>query len=206
MVHPWLALLRLTSQSTDPPQQQVSLSASFLGPAGPKRGKIRRNVPPRGASRKRRQRFFQLCLAISPASVVSTYSGLLSSNSPVFIPSYSLRRELHHYQSIQVSVSSAGTYGFTSSSDFDTVGIFYVGPFDSSNPAENRIQIDDDGGGGSQFLITTSLQPSQTYVLVVTTLREGETGRFSIRAYGPSSVNLREITPSSNRPISNVGQ
>ena len=136
----------------------------------------------------------------------SNYSGLLSSNSSRFISTYNSGSNFRYYQSIQVTVSSTGTYGFISSSGFDTLGLFYVSRFDPSNPGENQIQIDDDSGGGSQFLITTSLQPSQTYVLVVTTLRAGETGRFSIRAYGPSSVNLREITPSSNRSMNTTGE
>ena len=94
-----------------------------------------------------------------------------------------------------------GTYTFTSGSNIDTMGYFYNSPFDPSNPTANLITDDDDGGEGQRFKIEVYLQAGQTYVLVVTTHEEFMTGSFSVSTFGPASVSIMSITPSTSQPI-----
>jgi hypothetical protein len=142
-------------------------------------------------------RFF---LASTATSVSLNYLGALSASSPMFSrPGNSTG--YHYYQAIRVTVSTAGTYIFISNSSMDAYGCFYYDPVDPSYPSQNLITSNDDGNGDRQFRINVTLQYGRTYVLVVTTFSETTTGSFSIRVFGPASVGLILITPSTSRPI-----
>ncbi|CAF1075071.1 unnamed protein product [Rotaria sordida] len=135
-------------------------------------------------------------------SVSSSYAGTLSSSSPVFIQPYSFFDDYSYFQAIQVTISTAGMYTFTSDSNIDTVGYIYGTSFDPSNPLVNLITDDDDSGDSDyQFSIDVNLQSGRTYILVVTTHGEYVRGDYSISVTGPASVGLMSITPSTSRPI-----
>ena len=132
--------------------------------------------------------------------VQATYSGTLSSNSLVFFrPDGS--SNYYFYQAFRVTISTLGTYVFTSSSSMDTYGYLYKYPVDPSYPNSNLIASDDDGNGNRQFKLNVSLSSSRTYVLLVTTYRELVTGQFTITVLGPASASLYSFTPSTSRPI-----
>ena len=137
--------------------------------------------------------------------MLSTYSDSLSSRSPIFSRPGNAGN-YYYYQAIRVTVPTAGAYTFSSISSIDTFGYLYNDPFDPSNPSQNLIASDDDGGGSNQFRIIASLQPSRRYVLVVSTWRAGDTGNFLVRASGPSSVDLTGFTPSTSRPIGTTSE
>ena len=141
----------------------------------------------------------------SPVSL-SIYPSGLSSSSPMFTRPYASEGNYYYYQAIQVTVSASGTYNFTSSSTLDTYGLLYNSPFDPSNPTQNLIKSNDDGGDDKQFLIVVRLESGRRYVFVVSTWFPRETGIFYIKACGPSSVDLTGFTPSSSRPISTTGK
>ncbi|CAF3342828.1 unnamed protein product, partial [Rotaria sp. Silwood2] len=56
---------------------------------------------------------------------------------------------------------------------------------------------DDDSGGGTQFKLTTFMQPNVTYILVVTTFTGSVTGAFMIVVSGPSGVSLIQTNSTS---------
>jgi hypothetical protein len=137
----------------------------------------------------------------SRADVTTTYSGALSGGQ-VFNRPDGYPQEYYYFHAIQITVSTAGIYTFTSHSNMDTVGYLYDSSFDPSNPSANLIADDDNSGDGPrQFRIEAYLQGGRTYIVVVTTHEERVTGTFSISAVGPASVSLMSITPSTSRPI-----
>ena len=152
------------------------------------------------------QRLYSFSLAPGPST---GYSGALYSSSPVFFRPQSSANQYYYYQAIQVTTYTSGLFSFKSTSSIDTYGCFYNYPFDPSNPNSNLIAQNDDGGAlgdGNQFRINVTLQPSRTYVLVVTTYLTTTTGSFSIRVSGPASVNLMAFTPSNSRPITTTSK
>ncbi|CAF3476872.1 unnamed protein product [Rotaria sp. Silwood1] len=143
-----------------------------------------------------------ITMPLTEPSISSSYSNSLSSNSGIFQRVYGDPEYFYYFHAIQVTVSTSGTYTFTSDSDLDTMGYFYDTSFDPSVPTENLITDDDDGGDSSyQFLIEAFLEAGHTYILVVTTHRESETGSFSVSASGPDTANFLSITPTTIQPI-----
>ncbi|CAF3781040.1 unnamed protein product [Adineta steineri] len=136
-----------------------------------------------------------LVLGTTSDIVSPTYSGSLSSSSPIFVrPDKSSGH--YYYQAIRVTVPTSGTYIFTSTSSKDTFGCFYSDPVDPSYPSQNLITTDDDGAGNNQFRISAALQSTRTYVLIVTTYDVNIIGSFVITVNGPASVVLSAFIPS----------
>ena len=148
------------------------------------------------------QFFFSLGLANETLTFRSSCLILLSSSSPVFTHPYSRRGSYWYYQTIQVTVSTAGTYAFISSSSIDTNGLLYNSSFNPSTPTQNLISADDDSGGGLEFLITARLEPGRRYVLVVSTTLPSRMRIVYINALGQSPINLTRLTPSIEIPAS----
>ncbi|CAF4180393.1 unnamed protein product [Adineta steineri] len=141
-----------------------------------------------------------LVLGATSDIVSTTYSGSLSSSSPIFVrPDKSSGR--YYYQAIRVTVPTSGTYIFTSTSSKDTFGCFYSDPVDPFYPSQNLITTDDDGAGNNQFRISAALQSTRTYVLIVTTYDVNIIGSFVITVSGPAAVVLSAFIPSTSRPI-----
>ena len=133
--------------------------------------------------------------------MTSFYSSELSSSSQIFYRPDGDLDDYYYFQAIQITVSTAGTYIFTSDSEMDTMGYFYDTSFDPLNPLANLITDDDDDGYILQFRIQVYLQSRHPYVLVVTTHWQTVTGNFSISATGPALVGLSSIVPSTSQPI-----
>jgi hypothetical protein len=119
--------------------------------------------------------------------VQSSYNGRLNVNSPMYCRD-SCETFNHYYEAIMVNVDEVGSYNFQSQSDFDAYGSMYANSFDPSNPSENLLVQNDDGGENMQFNLTVVLQPQSTYILVVTTYNSYITGSFQVIASGPISV------------------
>jgi hypothetical protein len=134
-------------------------------------------------------------------AVSSSYANSLSTTSGMFQRVDGDPEYLYYFNAIQVTVQATGTYTFTSDSELDTIGYFYDNSFDPSEPTVNLITEDDDGDSHFQFRIELFLETGRTYILVVTTHAESETGSFSVSASGPSSAELISITPTTSRPI-----
>ena len=139
-------------------------------------------------------------LFIGPSSILSTYVDSLSSNSPTFFRS-SASEEYQYYQALRVVVYTSGTFTFTSNSSIGTYGSIYHFLADPSDPTQNLILSDDDSAGDHQFRLAMNLNPTSSYVLLVTTYGAKVTGRFSVSVSGPSQTGLIPFTPSTSRPI-----
>ena len=138
-------------------------------------------------------------------TVSSTVNGSLTNGSAAFVrpDGYGTR---YYYHAYMVSVTTAGTYSFTTASSIDTFGFLYDGPFDPSNPASSLLMSDDDGGSILQFKITTVLESSRTYTLVVTTHGSSVIGSYSLIASGPVQLSLTMFVPSTIRPSSTTSE
>jgi len=73
-------------------------------------------------------------------------------------------------------------------------GYIYEGSFDPFNPSTNLISEDDDGCDFNRLRLVVDLYVNVTYILVVTTLSQRETGSFSIIASGSTTVHLKRIS------------
>lgn len=110
--------------------------------------------------------------------------------------------EYYYYTAFQITVSTSGTYSFTTDSDLDTVGYLYDSSFDPSDPTANLITDDDDNGDiHLQFLVEAFLHAEHNYVLVVTTHGETQVGQFLVSATGPDFANVMSIIPVTSHPM-----
>jgi hypothetical protein len=121
--------------------------------------------------------------------VQSSYNGRLNVNSPMYCRD-SCETSNPYYEAIMVNVDEVGSYNFRSESYFDAYGVMYANSFDPSNPSENLLVQNDDGGGSRQFNLKIVLHPQSTYILVVTTYNSYITGSFQVIASGPISVKF----------------
>ena len=123
--------------------------------------------------------------------VISTYSSGLTINSPTY--NRTVASGGFYYEAIRVTVRFDGVYSFKSISDIDALGYLYLNNFDPSRPDENLIILDDDSAGSAQFLITSWLSSTNSYVLVFTTYQPDTRAIFSISGSGPARVNYARI-------------
>ncbi|CAF1956177.1 unnamed protein product [Rotaria magnacalcarata] len=134
--------------------------------------------------------------------VLSSYSGSLSSSSPVFYRPEGDTQKYYYFRAIRVTVRTTGNYMFESESILDTVGYFYGTSFDPSAPLTNLItEDDDDSDSPLQFRFQLYLQTGLTFILVVTTHRPYASGNFRVIATGLAPVSFTSMTPSTSRPI-----
>ncbi len=100
------------------------------------------------------------------------------------------RTSKFYYETIQVNVETAGFYSLSSKSNINTYGYLYNDAFNPFNPSENLNSENSYKCNGEQFKLDIYLQPSATYVLVVTTYFPKVTGTFLIFAFGPNNITL----------------
>ncbi len=103
--------------------------------------------------------FCLTCLAATSSTISSTYSDILSSSSPRFVRPNGTIGNYYYYQAIQVTLSAAGTYSFTSSSSMDTYRYLYYDSFDPSYPSRSLITSDDDSAGWAPIRPIFPLKP-----------------------------------------------
>lgn len=133
--------------------------------------------------------------------MTASYSGVLTSSSSIYYRPNGESSRYYYYLAIKMTTSISGRYVFTSSSGIDTVGYLYLDSFDPSKPTLNLLNDDDDSGDIVQFRMQAYLNPGRTYILVVTTHRPHDVGRFSLQTTGPSTVTLSSYYPSTSQPI-----
>jgi hypothetical protein len=102
-----------------------------------------------------------------------------------------------YFAAIQITVTTAGTYIFTSSSAIDSYGLLYNGTFNASNPFHQIISQNDNGLSYPQFLLSGTLEQGIMYTLIYTTALPFVTGNFSIIASGPALAILNRMDVSS---------
>lgn len=120
------------------------------------------------------------------------YGSELTTNSSVY--SRTSVASKFYYETMQVKVVQAAWYVLTSASSINTYGYIYKSNFNPFNPLENLLSQDDDKSCKPyQFQLITYLQPSVTYILVVTTFATEVTCKFSFLVFGPNNVRLNRI-------------
>ena len=145
------------------------------------------------------------CLATPTFTVSSTVNGSLTNGSAEFVRPNGFGTR-YYYHAYTVTVSTAGTYSFTTASSIDTYGLLYDGTFNPSNSASSLLMSNDDGGIGLQFKITTLLESNKTYTLVVTTHGSSVVGSYSLIASGPVQLSLIMFVPSTISPPSTTSK
>lgn len=141
-----------------------------------------------------------ICIQIAGAQ---TISGAITSSDPTFTrPSdgtpptvISTQGTNVSYDLIPYTVLAPGllTIVCTGSINFDTYGFLYSpAGFNPVNPLTNVLVGDDDSGPGVNFAITYNFPAAGTYYLVVTTLKPGSFGTYTISTIegGPLPVRL----------------
>ena len=101
------------------------------------------------------------------------------------------------YEALELNNSKPGSYRFFINSSIDLRGSIYQKPFDPLYPSSNLLA---GKSGELGFQLNVHLADS-TYVLIVTSLIAGQTGSFSIVAYGPGKINARRISKFDCFPI-----
>ncbi|CAF1088909.1 unnamed protein product [Adineta steineri] len=133
--------------------------------------------------------YTRLNTSANASKIDSFYSSNLTTTSPLFCDKGTCPKSTYFYQSIQLNVSTTGSYTILSSSSINTYGYIYNSTFNSSSPTFNKIASDDDSGGSSQFMFNVTLQVMWKYILVVTTFSINVTGSFSLVTSGPGPVS-----------------
>lgn len=144
--------------------------------------------------------FTGICIQIAGAQSIS---GAITSSDPTFnrptegSPPTVLSTQGSNvsYDLIPYTVSGPGllTIVCTGSINFDTYGFLYSpAGFNPVNPLTNVLVGDDDSGPGVNFAITYNFPAAGTYYLVVTTLKPGSFGTYTISTIegGPLPVRL----------------
>lgn len=133
---------------------------------------------------------FPFLLVANISVVHSTYSSALTENHPTYHEEGSSASQNFFYETIKITVNTAGYYAFRSDSTMDTYGYLYNNSFDPIFLDINRLYSDDSEGGNDQFLLSGILHRMNDYIVVATTNSPLVTGLFSILAIGPDSVNF----------------
>ena len=82
----------------------------------------------------------------------------------------------------------------------DTYCYIYNVSFNPNSPSLNLLRSDDDSYGSLQFLISTSLVSTGSYVLVATTYSQNAQGAFSVMGSGSGTVAFTNL----NNPVINT--
>jgi hypothetical protein len=100
---------------------------------------------------------------------------------------------IYYYEAIMITVPETGGYAVESDSSIDTYGYLYLNSFNPLNIEENLIEGVDDYMEQYDFRIVYGFESTKTYILVVTTHNQLDTGPFSIIAWGPKPVTLTSV-------------
>lgn len=121
----------------------------------------------------------------------STYSSALKEDSPMY--SRDCQFLNYYYATVEVNSVANGSYSLSGESKVRIYGYIYKDNFNPLNPFENLLAENGYSCGDRRFILTTTLQPGTTYILVVTTFSPNETGKFLIVASGPNHVTLNHF-------------
>ncbi|CAF3377068.1 unnamed protein product [Rotaria sp. Silwood1] len=132
--------------------------------------------------------------------LISNYSSALTSSSSSYCRVSSCTGSLYYYQALEFNVSMDGNCTIVSNSTMDTYGYLYSNTFYPASPLTNVLDMNDDGGGNGQFMLSRYFQILTRYILVVTTYDQSVTGPFSIIATGLVSIRFSQIEGSNSTP------
>ena len=100
-----------------------------------------------------------------------------------------------YYHSMPFTVSSTGVYTFNNTFSGDGYGHIYSTSFSPTAPCNNLLISDDDGNGGADPRLSTTLTAGVTYYLVTTTFSNLTTGNYSWTYTGPGGATINAVVP-----------
>lgn len=122
----------------------------------------------------------------------TSYTSSLTENSSKY-PRTCFRPNFY-YEAIEINVAKYDVYNFVADGQMKTVGYLYRDKFDPFRPFDASsylITKGNDAGFSDQFRLNHFLEKEITYILVVTTFRENDTGSFTITAFSSNPVTMR---------------
>ena len=122
------------------------------------------------------------------------YVADLNVNSRIICDRGFCDEDWYYAEFVLVTVPITGFYTIHAESVRDTYGYFYRMPFDIRFFNLNLIQKDDDSYGNSQFQLASTLQSSQTYVVLVTTYSPSAICTVNLYGVGPGLLNFTRFT------------
>ena len=138
-----------------------------------------------------------LFLTSVPASADTfTLTGTLSFFDPRFArpnegnPPTTVRGPVA-YDVFQFSVTTAGSYTFTLSTndgDHDPFLVLYQNSFNPASPLSNVIIADNNSGGAGTSMFTVNLTAERTYFAILSSNSSIEFGPYTLRITGPGAV------------------
>ena len=137
--------------------------------------------------------FSYLFLGSLASSVESLFESELTDNSLTICRTITCPTSLYYYQLIAFMTVDSGLYMIQSNSSLDTFGYIFNSTVRQVTNVSDAFMFNDDGAGNSQFRMTLTLQAMLNYTLMVTTYNAGETGPFSVRAFGGSIVTFSSL-------------
>lgn len=127
-------------------------------------------------------------------TVKSTYSSALAKGTTDRYSRDQCLSSDYYYQALEFDVTRDGIYRIQSESIIQMYGCLYENTFNPSSPSSNVLKDNDGECGKDRLWLNSSLLDNRTYTLVVTTRFPGETGAFTIQAFGPATVNFKPIS------------
>lgn len=128
------------------------------------------------------------------STVQSTYSSELNTGSATYLRER-CGKWTHHYEAVQINVSTSGEYGFSSSSSgMATSGYLYRDTFDALDPSLNQIASDYDSCGNEQFQFRHLLQRSSKYILVMASSYVDTKGTISVVTIGGGNATFTRLS------------
>ena len=146
------------------------------------------------------KRFVSFIAAGAP-QIKSIFQGALTSNSPLFA-GLNITTGGYRYQSIQLTVSTSGTYRFQSNGTLGLSVYLYTPAFTATSQFTNLINSDDLSAAGLQFDFSNDLQANVVYVLVITTYIASNTGSYTLTVTGPATIVFTDISPTTTTTTS----
>lgn len=139
-------------------------------------------------------------LVTTSASISSEYNGTLSYGDPTFARPNGNGKD-YYYKRIQMSIFTAGTYTLSLNSSISICYFLYMNNFNQSSPSVNLIDKNGYMYRSNQFTTSFKAQSTDTYILVVTSYINGDTGSFEIKGTGPTQPDFNLLPTNKSKYI-----
>jgi hypothetical protein len=121
-----------------------------------------------------------------------TYSSAFDNHSAIYAREVCLSPN-YFYEALEFNVSIAGNYSFWGHSGIETYGYLYRDDFNPSSSLDNLVADGLNSYDYEWFYLYHPLMPNITYILVVTSIKGGKTGNFSVVSSGPAIMQFAAL-------------
>ncbi len=98
-----------------------------------------------------------------------------------------------NYESTIFTVDTTGAYTLADDASYDTFLSLYSVSFDAGSPLNNLRAVDDDGGTGSNSLISFALTAGVNYFAVASAYDNNISGAYTLTIAGPGAITLAGV-------------